>query len=193
MDKTSPQELRIKMETKIETKMDSSLKILDHELTGLRTGRSSINLLDPIQIEAYGSKMPLSQVASLSTPDARTITVQVWDKSMVKIVEKAIVESNLGLTPLSDGQLIRITIPFLTEERRKELVKFAYKYGENAKIALRNIRRDGNEELKKLEKDNLITKDEHHNLSAEIQKLTDDYSNKIDGQVKQKEQEILTI
>lgn len=181
------------LQTKMTTKMDSSLKILDHELKGLRTGRSSINLLDPVQIEAYGNKMPLSQVASLSTPDARTITIQVWDKSMVKLVEKSIVESNLGLTPVSDGQLIRITIPVLTEERRKELVKFAHKYGENAKIALRNIRRDGNEELKKLEKDNLITKDEHHNLSTDIQKLTDEYSNKIDGQIKQKEQEILTI
>lgn len=185
MDKVLRQELQ--------TKMESSLKVLDHELQGLRTGRASINLLDPIQIEAYGSRMSLSQLASLSTPDARTIAVQVWDKSMVKIVEKSIVESNLGLAPVADGQLIRMTIPVLTEERRKELVKLAYKYGENAKIALRNIRRDGNEELKKLEKETMITKDEHHNLSVEIQKLTDEYSHKIDGQIKQKEQEILTI
>ncbi|WP_341764325.1 ribosome recycling factor [Candidatus Tisiphia endosymbiont of Beris chalybata] len=185
MDKTISKELR--------SKMDSSMKILDHELQGLRTSRASINLLDPIQVEAYGSKMPLAQVASLSTPDARTLAIQVWDKTMVKAVEKSIVEANLGLTPASDGQLIRITVPLLTEQRRKELVKFAYKYGENAKIALRNIRRDGNEELKKLEKDNTITKDDHHHLSEEIQKLTDEYSNKIDLQVKQKEQEILTI
>ncbi|WP_375333788.1 ribosome recycling factor [Candidatus Tisiphia endosymbiont of Xenochironomus xenolabis] len=177
----------------LQSKMDSSLKILDHELKGLRTGRASVNLLDPVLVEAYGDKMPLSQVASLSTPDARTITVQVWDKSMIKAVEKAITDANLGLNPSSDGQLVRITIPLLTEERRKELVKFAQKYGENTKIALRNIRRDGNEELKKLEKDNIITKDEHHNFSEEIQKLTDEYSNKVDSHVKQKEQEIMTV
>ncbi|KAJ6644921.1 Glutamyl-tRNA(Gln) amidotransferase subunit A, partial [Pseudolycoriella hygida] len=167
----------------LRSKMESSMKILEHELKGLRTGRSSINLLDSVQVEAYGNKMPLSQVASLSTPDAKTIMVQVWDKSMTKIVEKSIAEANLGLTPTSDGQLIRIILPLLTEERRKELVKFAYKYGENAKIALRNIRRDGNEELKKLEKENFITKDEHHNLSEETQKLTNEYSDKIDAQL----------
>ncbi|UCM86234.1 MAG: ribosome recycling factor [Rickettsia endosymbiont of Culicoides impunctatus] len=177
----------------LQSKMDSSLKILDHELKGLRTGRASVNLLDPVLVEAYGDKMPLSQVASLSTPDARTITVQVWDKSMIKAVEKAITDANLGLNPSSDGQLVRITIPLLTEERRKELVKFAHKYGENTKIALRNIRRDGNEELKNSEKDNIITKDEHHNFSEEIQKLTDEYSNKVDSHVKQKEQEIMTV
>ncbi|MDN3031270.1 MAG: ribosome recycling factor [Candidatus Tisiphia sp.] len=177
----------------LQSKMDSSLKILDHELKGLRTGRASVNLLDPVLVEAYGDKMPLSQVASLSTPDAKTITVQVWDKSMIKAVEKAITDANLGLNPSSDGQLVRITIPLLTEERRKELVKFAHKYGENTKIALRNIRRDSNEELKKSEKDNIITKDEHHNFSEEIQKLTDEYSNKVDSHVKQKEQEIMTV
>ncbi len=185
MDNTISKDLRIKM--------DNSMKVLDHELQGLRTSRASINLLDPVQVEAYGSKVPLTQVASLSTPEARTLVVQVWDKSMVKVVEKSIVEANLGLTPSSDGQLIRMTIPLLTEQRRKELVKLAYKYGENSKIALRNIRRDGNEDLKKLEKDNSITKDTYHQLSEEIQKLTDEYSNKIDLQVKQKEQEILTI
>ncbi|WP_341758656.1 ribosome recycling factor [Candidatus Tisiphia endosymbiont of Ditula angustiorana] len=177
----------------LQSKMDSSIRVLDHELKGLRTSRASVNLLDPVLVEAYGDKVPLSQVASLSTPDARTITVQVWDKSIVKFVEKAIVDTNLGLNPSSDGQLIRITIPLLTEERRKELVKFAHKYGENTKIALRNIRRDGNEDLKKLEKDSIITEDEQHNLSEEIQKLTDEYSNKVDLHVKQKEQEILTI
>lgn len=177
----------------LQTRMDKTMATLDHELKGLRTGRSSVNLLDPVQVEAYGSRMPLSQVASLSTPDARTITVQVWDNSMVKSVEKAIVDANLGLNPSSDGQLIRITIPLLTEDRRKELVKFAHKYGENTKVALRNIRRVGNEELKKLEKDTLISKDEHHNMSEEIQKLTDEYSRKVDQHVKDKEQEIMTI
>ena len=177
----------------LQSRMEGTLRVLDHELKGLRTGRASINLLDPVLVEAYGDKMPLSQVSSLSTPDARTIAVQVWDKSMVKSVEKAITDANLGLNPTSDGQLIRITIPLLTEERRKELVKFAHKYAENSKIALRNIRRDGNEDLKKLEKDNIIAKDEHHNLSEEIQKLTDEFSSKVDTHVKQKEQEILTI
>lgn len=177
----------------LQEKMDKALKVLEHELKGLRTGRASVNLLDSVTVEAYGDRMPLSQVSTLSTPDARTINVQVWDKSMVKAVEKAISEANLGLTPATDGQLIRLPIPALTEERRKDLAKLAHKYGENTKIALRNIRRDGNEELKKLEKDNIIAKDEHHSLSEEVQKLTDDYSNKVDSGIKQKEQEIMTV
>ena len=177
----------------LQAKMDNSIKVLEHELKGLRTGRASVNLLDTVMVEAYGSKTPLSQVASLSTPDARTIAVQVWDKSMSKSVEKAIVDSNLVLNPVSDGQLVRISIPPLTEERRKDLVKVAHKYGENTKISLRNVRRDGNEELKKLEKDSTISKDEHHNLSEEIQKITDEYSTKVDLHIKQKEQEILTV
>lgn len=184
---------KIAVRKELQVKMDNSLKVLDHELKGLRTGRASVNLLDPVMVEAYGSRMSLSQVASLSTPDAKTIAVQVWDKSMVKAVEKAIVDSNLGVNPISDGQLVRVAIPPLNEERRKELVKLAHKYGENTKVALRNIRRDGNEDLKKLEKDSIITKDEYHNLSEEIQKLTDEYGGKVDQQVKQKEQEILTI
>jgi ribosome recycling factor len=181
------------VQKELQVKMDNSIRVLDHELKGLRTGRASVNLLDPVVVEAYGSRMPLSQVASLSTPDAKTIAVQVWDKSMVKAVEKAIADSNLGVNPASEGQLVRVAIPLLTEDRRKELVKLAHKYGENTKVALRNIRRDGNEDLKKLEKDSLITKDEHHNLSEGIQKLTDEYSGKVDQHVKQKEQEILTI
>lgn len=184
---------KIAIRKELQAKMDNSIKALDHELKGLRTGRASVNLLDPVMVEAYGSRMPLSQVASLSTPDARTISVQVWDKSMVKPVEKAIADSNLGVNPVSEGQLVRVVIPLLTEERRKELVKLAHKYGENTKVALRNIRRDGNEHLKKLEKDNEITKDGHHNLSEDVQKLTDEYSTKVDQQVKLKEQEILTI
>jgi ribosome recycling factor len=186
MDKTT-------MRKELTLRMEASLKVLDNDLKGLRTGRASINLLDPVMVEAYGSRMPLSQVASVSTPDAKTIAVQVWDKAMVKAVEKAISDSNLGLNPMSDGQLVRMAIPPLNEERRKELVKLAFKYGENTKIAVRNIRRDGMDELKKLEKDNAISKDEHHNLSDEIQKLTDEFISKIDAEVKQKEQEILTI
>ena len=174
-------------------RMNGALRVLDNELKGLRTGRASANLLDPVVVDAYGSKLPLSQVATVSTPDARTIAVQVWDKGMVKAVEKAIVDCNLGLNPMADGQLIRLPIPPLNEERRKDLVKLAHKYGENTKISIRNIRRDGNEELKKLEKDNIIAKDEHHGLAEEIQKLTDDHISKIDTNVRQKEQEILTI
>ncbi|ABV73106.1 ribosome recycling factor [Rickettsia canadensis str. McKiel] len=177
----------------LQEKMEKALKVLDHELKGLRTGRASVNLLDSVIVEAYGSKIPLSQVASISTPDARTINVQVWDKSMVSLVEKGITIANLGLTPATDGQLIRLPIPILTEERRKELVKLAHKYGEDTKISLRNIRRDGNEELKKLEKNNILTKDEHHSLSEQVQKLTNDYSNKVDSAIKQKEQEIMTV
>ncbi|AJQ51523.1 MAG: ribosome recycling factor [Rickettsia conorii subsp. raoultii] len=177
----------------LQEKMEKALKVLDHELKGLRTGRASVNLLDSVTVEAYGSKTPLSQVASLSTPDARTINVQVWDKSMVSSVEKGITIANLGLTPATDGQLIRLPIPALTEERRKALVKLAHKYGEDTKISLRNIRRDGNEELKKLEKDNVIAKDEHHSLSEQVQKLTDNYSSKVDSVIKQKEQEIMTV
>jgi ribosome recycling factor len=175
------------------TKMEGSLRALDHDLKGLRTGRASVNLLDPVMVEAYGSRMPLSQVATVSTPDARIIAVQVWDKGMVKAVEKAITEANLGLNPSSDGQVIRLPLPPLTEDRRKELVKLAHKYGENTKIALRNVRRDGMDELKKMEKDNVINKDEHHTMSESVQKLTDDFVSKIDAQIKIKEQEILTV
>ncbi len=174
-------------------KMDKALAVLDKELRGLRTGRASTNLLDPVVVEVYGSKMPISQVGTLSTPDAKTITVQVWDKAMVKTVEKAIADANLGLNPSSDGQLIRMALPILSQERRKELVKIAHKYAENTKVALRNIRRDGMDTLKKMKKDNEISKDEHHNFSEEIQKLTDDFVAKIDANTKQKEQEILNI
>lgn len=184
---------KVTLKKNLQEKMDKALKVLDYELKGLRTGRASVNLLDSVTVEAYADRMPLSQVASLTTPDARTINVQVWDKSMVSSVEKAITVANLGLTPLSDGQLIRLPIPALTEERRKELAKLAHKYGEDTKISLRNIRRDGNEELKKMEKDNIIAKDEHHSLAEQVQKLTDEYSNKVDSAIKQKEQEIMTV
>lgn len=177
----------------LKSKMESSMKVLDHDLKGLRTGRASVNLLDSVVVEAYGDRMPISQVATVSTPDARMIAVQVWDKTMVKAVEKAITEANLGLNPSADGQMIRMSIPPLTEERRKELVKLAHKYGENTKIALRNVRRDGMETLKKMEKDNEISKDEHHSISEDVQKLTDEFVAKVDNEIKQKEQEIMTI
>lgn len=174
-------------------KMQKAIAILEKELSGLRTGRASVNLLDPVVVEAYGSKMPLSQVGTISTPDSKTLSVQIWDKSMVKAVEKAIADANLGLNPSSDGQVVRMTLPPLSEERRKELVKIAYKYGENSKVVLRNIRRDGMDALKKMESDKKISKDEHHDFSEEIQKLTDDYISKVDHHVKVKEQEITKI
>ena len=174
-------------------KMHKALEVLNKEFSGLRTGRASANLLDPVIVEAYGSKMPLSQVGTVSTPDAKTITVQVWDKEMVKTVEKAIADANLGLNPSSDGQLIRMNVPPLSEERRKDLAKLANKYAENTKISLRNIRREGMDLLKKMEKDNEISQDEHHNYADEVQKLTDEFIKKVDNTTKTKEEEILTI
>ena len=184
---------KLKLYEELKLRMDGAIKILDNELKGLRTGRASINLLDPVMVEAYGDRMHIAGVATVSIADSRTIVVQVWDKSLIKAVEKGISEANLGVNPISDGQLIRISLPITSEERRKDLVKLGYKYGENIKVSLRNIRRDGNEELKKLEKDNIITEDEYRNGSDEIQDLTSTYSKKVDSCVKQKEQEILTI
>ncbi len=181
------------LKSELTEKMDKAMAVLDKELKGLRTGRASVNLLDPVVVEAYGNKMPISQVGTVSTPDAKTISVQVWDKAMVKTVEKAIADANLGLNPSSDGQLIRMSLPVISQERRKELVKLAHKYGENTKVALRNIRRDGMDVLKKMEKDQNLSKDEHHNQSEEIQKLTDDYISKVDNVIKSREEEILTI
>lgn len=181
------------LKSELTEKMEKAIAVLDKELKGLRTGRASVNLLDPVVVEAYGSKMPISQVGTVSTPDAKTISVQVWDKAMVKTVEKAIADANLGLNPSSDGQLIRMSLPVISQERRKELVKLAHKYGENTKVALRNIRRDGMDILKKMEKEQNLSKDEHHNQSEEIQKLTDDYISKVDNVIKSREEEILTI
>lgn len=174
-------------------RMDGAIKVLENELKGLRTGRASINLLDPVHVEAYGSRMPLSQVATVSTPDSRMLCVQVWDKSMIKAVEKGIVEANLGLNPSSDGQLIRLPIPPLNEERRKELAKLAGKYGETTKISIRNVRRDGMEDLKKLEKSGSISEDDLHSVGDEVQKLTDAEVENVDKLVKQKEQEIMSM
>lgn len=178
---------------KLDEKMTKAIFVLKKELSGLRTGRASVNLLDPVVVEAYGNKTPLSQVGSISTPDPKTITVQVWDKEMVKTVEKAITEANLGLNPSSDGQLIRVNLPPISEERRKDLVKIAHKYGENTKIALRNIRREGMDQLKKMEKDGDISKDDHHASSNDVQKLTDEFISQVDSTVKSKESEILTV
>jgi ribosome recycling factor len=176
-----------------EKKMNAGLDVLQREFTGLRTGRASINLLDPIKVDAYGSLTPLSQVGTVSTPEARMITVQVWDKGLVKNVEKAIRESSLGLNPAIDGQLIRIPLPPLTEERRQELVKIAAKYAEESRISIRNVRRDGMELIKKLEKDKEISEDEQHSLADDMQKLTDDFIKKIDELLAQKQKDIMVV
>jgi ribosome recycling factor len=174
-------------------RMDGALKTLAQEFSGLRTGRASAELLDPVQVEAYGSMMPLNQVGTVTVPEPRMLAVQVWDKSLVKAVEKGIASAGLGLNPMADGQLVRITLPELTEERRKELVKVAAKYAEQTRVAVRNVRRDGMDQLKKLEKDGKISEDEHREKSDKVQKLTDDHIAKIDAMVAQKEKDILKV
>jgi ribosome recycling factor len=177
----------------LEVKMNKSISSLDHDLAGLRTSRASPNLLDKVVVEAYGDKMPLSQISSISIPEARLINIQVWDKGLVKSVEKAIANSNLGLTPSSEGQIVRINLPALTEERRAELAKLSHKYGENAKIALRNLRREGTDSIKKMQKDSDISEDEMHELNAKLQKQTDKFINIIDEKIAQKEKDITTV
>lgn len=174
-------------------RMDGALKSLHHEFSGLRTGRASASLLDTIVVEAYGSTMPLSQVGNVSVPEPRLLTVSVWDKGMVKAVEKAIQNAGLGLNPMSDGQLVRVPLPEMSEERRKEMVKIAGKYAEEGRIAVRNIRRDGMEYYKKQEKDKAISEDELRKHSDEIQKLTDDFVKKIDELLVQKEKDIMVV
>ncbi len=181
----------IKNDAKI--RMDKTLESLKSDFGGLRAGRAHASLLDGIMVEAYGSLTPISQVGTVSVPDARTLSVSVWDKSVAKSVEKALRESDLGLNPVSDGNLIRIPIPPLSEERRKELVKVAGKYAEQNKVALRNIRRDALDEVKKLKKDNLISEDEEKRAENEIQKLTDDAVKKVDELQSQKEKDIMQV
>lgn len=172
-------------------RMHGALDSLKHDLAGLRTGRASTALLDPIQVEVYGANMPINQVATVSVPEPRTITVQVWDRGNVTPVEKAIRNAGLGINPITDGQMIRLPIPDLTEERRKELAKLAGQYAEKARIAVRNVRRDGMDALKVDEKKHEISEDEHKRLSAEVQKLTDETIKDIDAVSHSKEQEIL--
>ena len=175
------------------TRMEKSLESLKNDFSGLRAGRAHASLLDGIMVEAYGSQSPLSQVGTVSVPDARTLSVSVWDKGLAKSVEKAIRESDLGLNPVSDGQLIRIPIPPLSEERRKELVKVAGKYSEQGKIAVRNVRRDALDGIKKLKKDNEISEDEEKKYENEIQTLTDETIKKIDEELARKEKDILQV
>jgi ribosome recycling factor len=175
----------------IQRRMHGAVEALKHDLGGLRTGRASTALLDPIQVEVYGSHMPLNQVATVSAPEPRLLSVQVWDRSNVSPVEKALRSAGLGINPVVDGQNIRLPIPDLTEERRKELAKLAHQYAEKAKIAVRNVRRDGMDALKTDEKKKEIAEDEHKRLDAEVQKLTDETVKEIDQVVAAKEKEIL--
>jgi len=167
--------------------------VLKTELSGLRTGRASAHLLDPVHVEAYGAQMPLNQVATVSVPEPRMISVNVWDRSLIHAVEKAIVNSNLGLSPATEGQVIRLRIPELNEERRRELVKLAHKYAETARVAVRHVRRDGMDVIKNLEKNHKISKDDHERFSADIQKATDGVIAEIDQTLGAKEKEILTV
>ena len=174
-------------------RMDGAINSFSGDLVGLRTGRASTNMVDGILVDAYGQKMPIDQVGSISVPEARMISIQVWDKGLVIAVEKAIHESGLGLNPQTDGELIRIPIPELNEERREELSKIAGKYAEQSRVAIRNLRRDGMDEIKKIEKDGTVGKDRAVDLSNEVQELTDDYIKKIDEMLSQKENEIRQV
>ncbi len=176
----------------IQRRMQGAVDALKHDLGGLRTGRASTTLLDPVNVEVYGSNMPINQVATVSAPEPRLLSVQVWDRSNVSAVEKAIRSAGLGLNPMTDGQNIRLPIPDLTEERRKELAKLAGSYSEKAKVAVRNVRRDGMESLKADEKKNEISEDERKRLEVEVQKLTDDTIKEIDSVAAAKEKEILS-
>ncbi|HKA64429.1 MAG TPA: ribosome recycling factor [Methyloceanibacter sp.] len=177
----------------IERRMRGALTVLKQEFVGLRTGRANMSLLDPIMVNAYGSQMPLNQLATINVPESRLITVQVWDRSQVGAVERAIRESDLGLNPVAEGQLLRLPIPELNEERRHEIAKVAHKYTEQARVAVRNVRRDGMEHLKRMEKDGDIGKDEHHSLSAKVQELTDKIIKEIDETLASKEAEIMQV
>jgi len=177
--------------TDIQRRMTGAIDALKHDLVGLRTGRASTALLDPVNVEVYGAHMPINQVATISAPEPRTLSVQVWDKSNVGPVEKAIRSAGLGLNPITDGTMIRLPIPDLTEERRKELAKLAGQYAEKARIAARNVRRDGMDALKTDEKKHEISEDERKRLEAEVQKMTDATIADIDASAHAKEQEIL--
>lgn len=177
----------------LERRMNGAIEALKREFAGLRTGRASTSLLEPLTVEAYGSEMPINQVATLGAPEPRMLTVQVWDRSNVKAVERAIRESALGLNPASDGQLIRVPIPELSEERRTELARVAHRYAEQARVAVRNVRRDGMDKLKRMERAGDLSQDEQHLWSEEVQELTDRFVKEIDSAVEVKESEIMQV
>lgn len=174
-------------------RMNGAVAALKHEFAGLRTGRASVTLLEPVHVDAYGSSMPLNQVATVNAPEPRMLTVQVWDRGLASAVDKAIRSAGLGLNPQVDGQLLRIPIPPLTEDRRKELSKIGAKYAEAARVAVRNIRRDGMEHLKALEKEHQISEDEHKKQSEKVQKATDSHVKEIDDALAAKEKEIMQV
>jgi ribosome recycling factor len=177
----------------LKRRMQGAVEALKHDFGGLRTGRASISLLEPVHVEAYGASMPLNQVATITVPEPRLLSVQVWDRGLVIAVEKAIRASNLGLNPQTEGQVIRLRMPDLTQERRKELVKVAHQYAEKARIAVRNVRRDGMDHLKQLEKAHLMSEDEHRDKSDEVQKMTDETIREIDAALAAKENEIMQV
>jgi ribosome recycling factor len=185
--------MKAKILEDLKRRMNKVLEVMAHDLGRVRTGRASVALLEGIKVEAYNASMPLSQVASLAAPEPRLLTIQPWDPTLLADIEKAIMKSDLGLTPTNDGKLIRLPIPTLTTERRKELVKVVKKMGEEAKVALRNVRRDGNEQLKDLKKDKQISEDEAHRAQDEVQKITDDFIKKVDAQAAEKEKEIMSF
>lgn len=174
-------------------KMDKSLEAFHHELSNIRTGRANPGLLDVVDVDAYGSKMKINQLGTITVPDAAMLQVDLWDKSLLGAVEKAIIASPLGMNPSNDGRVIRIPIPRLTEERRKDLVKVTHKHGEEAKVSVRNIRRHAIEEIKKLQKDGAIPEDDAHKLTDEVQKLTDKHTDEIDASLKSKEADIMEV
>ncbi len=174
-------------------KMNKVLEVMAQDLARVRTGRASVALLEGIKVEAYNASMPLPQVASLAAPEPRLLTVQPWDPTLLGDIEKAIMKSDLGLTPTNDGKIIRLPIPALTTERRKELVKMVKKMGEEGKVALRNVRRDANERLKDLKKDKQISEDDAHRAQEDVQKITDDFIKKVDAQAAEKEKEIMSF
>jgi ribosome recycling factor len=182
-----------KVVTDLRKRMDGALEVLRKEFSGLRTGRASANLLEPVHVEAYGNRMPLTQVGTVSVPEPRMLIVQVWDKGNVKATEKAIREAGLGLNPQTEGQTIRVPVPDLSEERRKELTKVAANYAEQARVSVRNVRRDGLDLLKKQEKDGTITQDQHRKLDKDIQTLTDATVKKVDDMLAAKDKEILQV
>ena len=178
---------------KYKARMDKAIEALKDEFGSLRTGRASASLLDQIHVDAYGASSPLNQVAAISVPEPRMITVNVWDRSLIVSVEKAIRASDLGLNPVVDGQTLRIPIPPLTEERRKDLAKLAGKYAEQQRIAIRNVRRDANDDIRKAQKDNVIAEDEQKRMETEVQKITDEAIKRVDETLKTKEQEIMHV
>ncbi len=177
----------------ITRRMEGAVDVLHREFGGLRTGRAATSLLEPLMVDAYGTEMPINQVGTIGVPEPRMLTVQVWDKNLVKAVEKAILESGLGLNPSLDGQLVRVPIPSLTEERRVELAKIAGKYAEETRIAVRNVRRHGMDDLKNAHKAGKMSEDQQHDYGEEIQDLTDTYVKKIDDALANKEQEIMQV